>query len=109
MKALVINKPFSMTVEKWRKPVPGKNEVLVQVAASGICAGDVYYYIGKNPYATYPQILGHEVSGIVIDAGDNDIKEGTAVAVEPFISCGHCYPCRIGKTNCCTNLSIIGV
>jgi L-gulonate 5-dehydrogenase len=111
MKALVIKKPFSMAVEKWRKPVPGKNEVLVQVAASGICAGDLYYYIGKNPYATYPQICGHEISGTVVNAGRNvsSIQAGTAVAVEPFVSCGHCYPCRIGKPNCCTNLSIIGV
>jgi len=111
MKALVINKPFDMTVEKWYKPIPTKNEVLVKVTASGICAGDLYYYTGKNPYATYPQICGHEISGVVVDAGENvnGIEKDTAVAIEPFIACGHCYPCRIGKSNCCTNLSIIGV
>ncbi len=100
-----------MTVEKWRKPVPGNNEVLVQVAASGICAGDLYYYLGKNPYATYPQICGHEISGTVADADKmvTGIKAGMPVAIEPFISCGQCYPCSIGKTNCCTNLCIIGV
>jgi 2-desacetyl-2-hydroxyethyl bacteriochlorophyllide A dehydrogenase len=111
MKALVIQKPFSMTIEEWRKPVPADDEVLVQVTASGICAGDLYYYVGKNPYATYPQICGHEISGIVADTGKqvSHIKTGTAVAIEPFVACGHCYPCRIGKPNCCTNLSIIGV
>lgn len=111
MKALVIQKPFSMTVEEWNKPVPADDEVLVQVAASGICAGDLYYYVGKNPYATYPQICGHEISGIVVGAGKQagNIPAGTAVAIEPFVACGQCYPCRIGKTNCCTRLSIIGV
>jgi L-gulonate 5-dehydrogenase len=111
MKALVINKPFSMTVEKWRKPIPAKNEVLIEVAASGICAGDLYYYVGKNPYATYPQICGHEISGVVVDCGKNvtGVAAGTKVAVEPFIACGKCYPCSIGKTNCCTNLVIVGV
>lgn len=111
MKALVIQKPFSMRLEKRRKPLPKKNEVLVEVAASGICAGDLYYYTGKNPYAVYPQICGHEISGRIVNAGSNitHFKEGTAVAIEPFIACGTCYPCRIGKTNCCANLSIVGV
>lgn len=111
MKALVIQKPFKMTVEKMRNPSPLKNEVLVQVAASGICAGDLYYYVGKNPYATYPQICGHEISGTVVNIGKDvmDIHPGMDVVIEPFISCGHCYPCRIGKPNCCANLSIIGV
>ena len=111
MKALVIQKPFSMRLEKRRKPLPKKNEVLVEVAASGICAGDLYYYTGKNPYAVYPQICGHEISGRIVNAGSNitHIKEGTAVAIEPFIACGSCYPCRIGKSNCCANLSIVGV
>ncbi|MEJ7587773.1 MAG: alcohol dehydrogenase catalytic domain-containing protein [Ferruginibacter sp.] len=111
MRALVINEPFNMKVENRPKPVPGHNELMVEVTASGICAGDLYYYLGKHPYASYPQICGHEISGIVLDAGDNvtGIKAGMAVAIEPFIACGCYYPCSIGKTNCCTNLCIIGV
>lgn len=100
-----------MTVSSWKKPVPKKDEVLVKVTASGICAGDLYYYTGKNPYASYPQICGHEISGVIEDAGKNvkGLKKDAPVAIEPFIACGHCYPCRIGKSNCCANLSIIGV
>jgi 2-desacetyl-2-hydroxyethyl bacteriochlorophyllide A dehydrogenase len=111
MNALVINKPFDMQVRQWDEPEPGETEVLVQVAASGICAGDLYYYTGKNPYASYPQICGHEISGVVLATGNRvtGIRPGTPVAIEPFIACGKCYPCRIGKTNCCTNLVIIGV
>ncbi len=111
MKALIINKPFEMTVGSWQKPAPSGDEVLVKVTASGICAGDLYYYMGKNPYASYPQVCGHEISGVVEDVGKNvsGIKKGARVAIEPFIACGQCYPCRIGKPNCCSNLSIIGV
>jgi len=111
MKALVINKPFDMEVKNCNDPQLAPGEVLLQVSASGICAGDLYYYMGKNPYATYPQICGHEISGIVMAVGLNvsAVKVGTRVVVEPFISCGKCYPCRIGKNNCCANLSIIGV
>jgi 2-desacetyl-2-hydroxyethyl bacteriochlorophyllide A dehydrogenase len=70
----------------------------------------MYYYLGKNPYASYPQICGHEISGIVVEAGKGvaDIT-GTAVVIEPFVACGHCYPCRVHKPNCCVNLRIIGV
>src|SRR5215204_3136504 len=110
MKALIINKPFEMVVETRQKPVPEKDEVLVQVSASGICAGDLYYYVGKNPYAVYPQICGHEISGFIVETGSEvtNIQTGSAVVIEPFLSCGKCYPCRVGKPNCCTNLTIIG-
>jgi threonine dehydrogenase-like Zn-dependent dehydrogenase len=106
-----MNAPFDMEVGAWSTPKPGPGEVLVSVGAAGICAGDMYFFLGKNPYATYPQICGHEIAGVVAEVGEGvtDLESGTAVVVEPFIGCGSCYPCRIGKSNCCTNLSIIGV
>jgi L-gulonate 5-dehydrogenase len=111
MQAAVIQAPGRMKIEQWEKPLPRDGEVLVAVGATGLCAGDMYFYLGKNPYAQYPQICGHEIAGTVIDVGRgvSSAMVGTRVAVEPFISCGHCYPCRIGKNNCCTNLQIIGV
>ena len=59
----------------------------------------------------YPRIGGHEIAGRVAALGPDTQgpKVGTAVVVEPFISCGRCYACRIGKPNCCATLSIIGV
>lgn len=92
-------------------PVPGPGEIRVAVAAAGICAGDLYIYKGKNPYVIYPNIGGHEVSGVVelVGAGVDAFAVGDRVVVDPFVSCGHCYPCRIGKRNCCVNLRITGV
>jgi L-gulonate 5-dehydrogenase len=71
----------------------------------------MYIYRGTNPYAKYPVIGGHEIAGTVaeVGAGVAGIAPGERVVVEPFIGCGACYPCRVGKQNCCANLQIIGV
>jgi 2-desacetyl-2-hydroxyethyl bacteriochlorophyllide A dehydrogenase len=111
MQAAIMDAPFKMRVGAWDKPRPGPGEVLVSVEAAGICAGDMYFYLGKNPYAIYPQICGHEIAGVVAEVGEGvaGLDLGTTVVVEPFIGCGSCYPCRIGKSNCCMKLQIIGV
>lgn len=103
--------PQQMRVGDWPKPAPGPNEVLVAVRAAGICAGDMYFYLGKNPYAKYPQVCGHEIAGVIAEVGRDvrGLNTGTPVVVEPFVGCGRCYPCRIGKSNCCASLQIIGV
>jgi len=111
MRAAVIHAPFDLRIEDLETPLPGPGEVLVSVGAAGICAGDMYIYQGKNPYALYPAVAGHEVAGIVVDLGPGTagFARGDRVAVEPFIGCGTCYPCRIGKPNCCAKLVILGV
>jgi L-gulonate 5-dehydrogenase len=100
-----------MRIGTWEAPTPDADEVVVQVKATGICAGDLYIYQGRNPYAQYPIIGGHEIAGYVRDAGRgvSGILAGELVVVEPFIGCGRCYACRAGKPNCCVNLRIIGV
>ncbi len=111
MKAAIFDAPQKMHVGEWQEPFLGENDVLVRVSTAGICAGDLYIYSGKNPYTTYPVIGGHEVCGAVEDAGlgAKRFQRGEAVVIEPFLSCGHCFPCREGKPNCCSNLEIIGV
>jgi len=103
--------PLHMHVGAVEEPHLEADEVIVSVGAAGICAGDIYYYLGKNPYAAYPQVCGHEIAGVVNEVGANvrGIEIGAKVVVEPFLGCGHCYPCRVGKSNCCANLRIIGV
>ena len=111
MRAAIMDAPFNMHVGTWATPRPEPGEVLVSVGAVGVCAGDLYFYLGKNPYAQYPQICGHEIAGVVAELGQgvSGPAVGTQVVVEPFIGCGACYPCRVGKSNCCTRLQIIGV
>lgn len=110
MRAFIITEPFHATIGDWPLPQLDPGEVLVEVRAGGICAGDMYAYTGKNPYTIYPAICGHEIAGLVAELGPgvDGPALGTPVVVEPFIGCGTCYPCRVGKSNCCANLTIIG-
>jgi L-gulonate 5-dehydrogenase len=100
MRAAIFDAPKSMHVGERKTPEPGSGELLVKVRAAGICAGDMYIFQGKNPYAKYPVIGGHEICGEV---------GGKLVVVEPFVGCGKCYPCRMGKSNCCAHLKVLGV
>jgi len=111
MKAVIFNEPQSVRIDEVSTPVAGEGEVIVSVDTAGVCAGDLYIYHGKNPYAKYPIIGGHEIAGHIHSSGpgSRSFLEGTRVVVEPFIGCGSCYPCRIGKSNCCAKLQIIGV
>ncbi|MGV3491369.1 MAG: zinc-binding alcohol dehydrogenase family protein [Devosia sp.] len=110
MEAAVFSAPFELAMAQRERPQPGPGEALVRVDAAGLCAGDLYIYLGKNPYVSYPRIGGHEIAGHVEALGPETVgpKAGTRVVVEPFLGCGHCYPCRVGKPNCCANLRIIG-
>lgn len=111
MRAAIFDAPHRMRLAEWPTPEPGPDDVIVAISAAGICAGDLYIYSGKNPYTQYPIIGGHEICGTVAAAGANikTFKKNQLVVIEPFLSCGSCYPCRIGKPNCCANLQIIGV
>ncbi|CAJ0952041.1 unnamed protein product [Ranitomeya imitator] len=89
-----------------------ETDVLIKVDAAGICGSDIGAFRGTNPLVTYPRNIGHEVSGIVLEKGTGmpeNIKEGDRVVIDPYIYCGHCYPCSIGRTNCCESLKVIGV
>ncbi|MDI3412462.1 alcohol dehydrogenase catalytic domain-containing protein [Bacillus sonorensis] len=110
MKAAVMTKPFSIVFQDLPRPEPGGHEVLVKVKAAGICGSDVHFYDGSNPYAQYPQIFGHELSGIIEKTGAQvkGRSPGERVVIEPAIPCGSCYPCRKGRMNACVNIDMIG-
>ncbi|MBD5456877.1 MAG: zinc-dependent alcohol dehydrogenase family protein [Lachnospiraceae bacterium] len=91
----------------------GDHDVLIRVAACGICGTDVHIYQGGKGSADIqpPLILGHELAGIVEKVGSAvmNVKPGDHVTVDPNIYCGKCHYCRIGKKQLCENLSAIGV
>jgi L-gulonate 5-dehydrogenase len=111
MRAAVTRGPFDVVVEEAPAPTPGAGEALVRVERVGICGSDLSLYKGTHPYRSYPRIQGHEASGVVVAFGngsDGRLSVGDRVAVEPLLPCGECYPCRIGRRNCCTRLRVIG-
>ena len=111
MKAVVVEKPGSIAVVERDIPEITENQVLVKVKAAGICGSDVHIFHGKNAFATYPRVVGHEFVGEVVKVGSQteNIAVGDRVAVDPVVSCGHCYACRIGRHNVCSSLQVMGV
>ena len=93
-------------------PTLGPTDVLLQVAAVGVCGSDMHYYAhGRNGtnVLRQPTVLGHEAAGTVIAAGAAaDVAVGTAVAVEPAVGCGTCHTCREGNYNVCPTGTCFG-
>ncbi|AAU37132.1 zinc-binding alcohol dehydrogenase family protein [[Mannheimia] succiniciproducens] len=111
MRSLVCKEPFHLILEERAKPQPKDEEVQLKVAAIGICGTDIHAYAGNQPFFEYPRVLGHEASGVITELGKNvdKFKVGQRVALIPYVSCGKCGACLSGKTNCCENISVIGV
>ncbi|QEC47541.1 zinc-binding dehydrogenase [Baekduia soli] len=113
MRALVTSAPRTMELREVDAVAePGPGEVLLGIDAVGICGSDFGLYKGTHPYAQFPQVQGHEFCGTVRALGpgcEGTHAVGTRVAVEPLLPCGHCYPCSVGRGNCCMELRILGV
>jgi 2-desacetyl-2-hydroxyethyl bacteriochlorophyllide A dehydrogenase len=105
MRAVVVERPGAVALQQVPVPAPGPGEVLVRVAAAGICGSDVEVLEGTRPprYVRYPIIPGHEWAGTVEAVGPDvaDIDEGAAVVAEGLRPCGDCARCREGLTNLC--------
>ncbi|NMH87912.1 zinc-binding alcohol dehydrogenase family protein [Flavivirga algicola] len=111
MKYIVCEKPGEFLLKEKDAPIRKENEALLQINKVGICGTDLHAYSGNQAFFTYPRILGHELASEVLEIGENPqgIKAGDKVVVMPYVSCGKCIACRNGKTNCCTNITVLGV
>ena len=88
-----------------------EGEALVKIKKIGVCGTDYHAFRGNQPFSTYPRVLGHELGAEVVQlqSASNDLEIGDRVAVEPYLNCGRCQPCRNGKSNCCEQLKVLGV
>ncbi len=111
MKTVLLKKPGEIQIGQHELPVRLANEVLLKVRSAGICGSDIGAYKGVNPLVSYPRVIGHEIAGEVLEVpdGEVDLLPGDRVLLEPYVYCGKCYPCSIGHTNCCENLTVRGV
>lgn len=111
-RGLFLDSDKNLTIKDMPIPEPGAGEVLVKVAATGICGSDVRFYTdGKvgTFTVTTPVIPGHESSGIIagVGKGVKKLREGDRVAIEPGISCGVCEMCTTGKYNLCFDMHFL--
>jgi L-iditol 2-dehydrogenase len=102
-------KPGSVLVQEVETPRPGPGEVLVNVAACGICGSDVHGY--RTGVLVPGCVIGHEYSGWVEDvgAGADGLERGDLVAGNSTFGCGECEACRRGQDNLCKDVRILGV
>jgi threonine dehydrogenase-like Zn-dependent dehydrogenase len=109
MKVLKVVEPGKFEFEERPIPEPGPNEALLRMCYCGICGSDVRLFIGEHPYASYPRIMGHEISARLMQIGKETYPDCPPVTVNPYFTCGECVACRSGKQNCCLKNQTMGV
>ena len=112
MKAIVLKKPGLFVLENRELPViSNDNDALVKVHRIGVCGTDLHAFSGKQPFFSYPRILGHELAVEIIATGKNvtHLKKGDFCSVEPYRNPTINQAVLRGKTNCDENLTVLGV
>ncbi|MEM7118933.1 MAG: alcohol dehydrogenase catalytic domain-containing protein [Chloroflexota bacterium] len=105
MKALFYTNPNEMAYRAAPDPIVTDGELLVQITAAGICGSDMHAYHGHDARRIPPMVLGHEAAGIVL----NGAQAGQQVALNPLITCEDCFYCKLGRSNLCSNRTMLGM
>lgn len=111
MNTLICQEPKKFVWKEQEIPAPAEGEALIKIKTVGICGTDIHAWGGNQPFFSYPRVLGHEICGEIVEPGKNvlNFKKGQQVAVIPYVACQECPACKSGRTNCCENISVIGV
>ena len=111
MKALLLREYKHLELLDLPQPAPAPGELLIQVAACGICGSDVHGYDGSSGRRIPPIVMGHEAAGVVAAAGDGVIafQPGDRVTFDSTVYCGACPYCLRGEINLCDRRQVIGV
>lgn len=110
MQALICTSPGILSFADSDEPKAASGKAIIRIRRVGICGTDLHGYEGTQPFFNYPRILGHELSGELVDTGGAaGFSIGDLVTMVPYYSCGTCHACRNGKPNCCESISVCGV
>ena len=111
MKVLLLNQYRDLQITDLPQPTPATDEVLIRVAACGICGSDVHGYDGSSGRRIPPIVMGHEAAGRIaaVGAAVKNFAEGDRVTFDSTIFCGECKHCRNGNINLCDRRQVLGV
>jgi 2-desacetyl-2-hydroxyethyl bacteriochlorophyllide A dehydrogenase len=110
MKTLVCTKPGEFNYGQKEMPTLQKGHAIIKIKRIGICGTDLHAYEGTQPFFVYPRILGHELSGELVEFDDADgFVKGEAVSFIPYFNCGICIACKNKLPNCCAAIKVCGV
>ena len=111
MKALVYAAHDRIEVRDVPEPAPGAGEVLVRVAAAGICGSELEAFATRSPRRPPPLVMGHEFCGQVaaLGPGVQGIQVGDRVVMNSLIACGACEACREGRAHLCPRRDVFGM
>ena len=111
MQALLLSEYSSLSVRDLPQPTPRQDELLIKVAACGICGSDVHGYDGSSGRRIPPIVMGHEAAGTVAAVGAEvaGFAVGDRVTFDSTIFCGKCEFCKNGDVNLCNDRQVIGV
>jgi L-iditol 2-dehydrogenase len=111
MKALLLNQYRDLQITDLPQPTPAADEVLIRVAACGICGSDVHGYDGSSGRRIPPIVMGHEAAGRIASMGSvvKNLAEGDRVTFDSTIFCGECKHCLRGNINLCDRRQVLGV
>lgn len=110
MKTLVCSTPGTFEYATGEKPVLTPGNAIIKIKRIGICGTDLHAFEGTQPFFSYPRILGHELSGELLEFdGAEGFEKGENVTFIPYFNCGVCIACRRDKPNCCTDIKVCGV
>ena len=110
MKVLTCITPGDLQYGEQEKPILTPDHAIIKIKRIGICGTDLHAFEGTQPYFSYPRILGHELSGELVEF-DNapGFTVGERVTFIPYFNCGHCIACQMKHPNACVNIKVCGV
>jgi threonine dehydrogenase-like Zn-dependent dehydrogenase len=111
MRALVYVAPERMEIQTVPEPSPREGEVLLSVAAAGVCGSDLHGFLGHSERRLPGLVMGHEAVATVLElpAGVSGWRRGQRVSFNPLVTCGRCRPCLEGRQNLCPTWWLFGM
>lgn len=112
MKALYLTAIGETAIREIETPSPGAEELLIKIGMVGFCGGDLNGFKGLFELQEYPNILGHEVGGTIVEKGEavpDSFQIGMQATIYPYQNCGTCISCRKGSRNACQDNKTMGV